>query len=548
MRRLLLRVIGCALIVAGIAGSAAFLGQPVGYRALVRVSARDTAQVARLRQAAWVLDELPLFSRALEASGIESGAWQELLNRLQAGWRGGESGIEIYVEQRNEADAVRLASATAAAFTRYLSDVSQPPATTSRGALPISIARLERAIDELRSKLTVTASDPTSGSGEFEEKRRQFATVTNEMTQRRSELTVLRSQDVARAELNPQRVEAALRNDEMLQQDSQELERNAAQYRTELLLGLDRMPEPLEGLADALHGLVRVLNEQIELKPPAPLRAALEQSQVDARTLDDRRAAFAGKWTQNRQQVAELTLGIQAGALLEKHAALLEGIGQLLAAFRELIDQMRVRMDELARSGGTRETVVSSVVRGNLGSLEERVRAAADTAATLDAGRNFRIDAAERLVRGLLARMREREQLLRRQLQEQAEQQASQIRESSLRTLAERLGQLEQTRESLLEALLKELDALMHSAAESMEDQQIRGQILALEAELQQARAEFAAATPGDLRSIDVICGSPQVEQTLGRSRLFNAVLVGAAALVMTGLAGAVVLAGGKLE
>lgn len=257
----------------------------------------------------------------------------------------------------------------------------------------------------------------------------------------------------------------ALTRDPVSQEDRKELAVQAKKYHTELAVAMVLVDEPLQGLRSALATLLHAIDEQRALTPTPAIAALLEDAQNACRQLDAAAAAFAQSWAAQRsaaEQCEELDeiaklLGIQkdAGA----------GVLALTSQARQLVMTLQANVDKLdtTAEAGTRGVVVSAMLRSELGKLQEKLAKLSESSRSVDPATNFRLDAAERSVRNLSARLSERREALRRQIEATLAAAAADEHQRALDAARQALRELEDQRPARVAALGEALRGLSES-------------------------------------------------------------------------------------
>jgi len=224
----------------------------------------------------------------------------------------------------------------------------------------------------------------------------------------RQRLQVLRLEPVRRGTLTGKQVAEALARDVVYQEDSKELETVARQYRSELAVAMVGVLDPLRSLQDAGRSLSEAVKEQIGLGPPAPTRAVLERCAENVEELNRVLAQFAQDWEARKQTVERLKIPDDLPTLLEQQAEASHSAARVALQVDRLLNALRDQVGGLTRQpqAGTRETVVASVLRGEISVVAERLDALAEAAQAADRRSNVDIDAAHRRLRGLARRLR----------------------------------------------------------------------------------------------------------------------------------------------
>lgn len=539
------RIVPPALVIAAIVAVSAYLGQATAYRAELPLTTNNAATAEAPPAGTAALADAESLSAAGEANGEPVDFWRRLLEQGGAGFRSHGNGWVVFADAPSPLEATRRCSALGQMALKTINARLTGGGAAESNASGQVCEQLER-LAMVRDSEAAAGGDIAPVLAHFQQLRRQIEQDAVELSARRAELTALRAQAMARNALDPAKLQEALQADPVLAEDAREIERNAETLRSEIQLALERLPEVLESLNTALHGVDSALTDQIELKPAPAVRSILEQLQVDVRALADRATTYAGKRSDQRQALAGLVLKDHAEELLKLQADVQGMYGQLLAAMRDFLTHARGRMADLAASGATRDAVVASAVRAGLNPLEEQCGIAEDRGRGLDARFSIRLDAAERQMRSLLNRSRERAATLQRELQEQADSTAGVKHDQDVRRLGELVGQLEQSRETALTAALTELGGVMDALRTNLTAAQQRGAAAALDdARRQLCDGEAATGRPSTTR-VTLTVGQMQLHETAGEHRERVALLLGVGAFMATALAATVAVLSGR--
>lgn len=322
---------------------------------------------------------------------------------------------------------------------------------------------------------------------EFEALRGALGPLMAELREARLHAAALRSQDRPSGALDPAVLEKALQDDAILIEDRREYASIVKAYQTELAMAMVVVADPARELRRALNALQAALQEQRLLEPPAKVSAILDEVSVTLDQLDQALAEFLDEWKEAREEVERLgddgaevvDLVLRQGQAAEAARGICERSAAALARALERVNNLT------QEEGGTREVVVSSLLRGDLGRMQERVAELTESARGVDLTFNFRLEAQDRRLRGLRTRIAQRQESLRAQCQAQADQQAQQHLTEEMQAVGEKAAALEHRRDELLERLLGAALAV-RSGAETLPDRR------RLEAELANAESELA--------------------------------------------------------
>jgi hypothetical protein len=332
------------------------------------------------------------------------------------------------------------------------------------GALRESLEMVERA----QAGIPETA-DWLDARTQFEALQQSAREVGEALATARGTLLALEAQDAPRGVVTTDDFAAALSNDPIYQQDSLEFDEHAKAYQSQLLLAQILIADPLSELQKTLIGLAATIAEQIELNPPLAARTLLEEMDSEVGDLQRLLQQFAGSLDSRRTAlerldpagavVAMFTLQSEA---MDSAQRVSDEIGRVAALLRETVREMAA-----APSAGTRETVISSVLRGEISRVDDDHRRLVEQIGKLDTQKNFELDAADRQVRSLRTRQRDRQERVRATLQEQVDAAAAGTHQNALSAARARVSELDEEREFTLRAIVDQLEVLREREATS---------------------------------------------------------------------------------
>ncbi len=331
--------------------------------------------------------------------------------------------------------------------------------------------------------------------------RAETRALTDELDQARSALVGLQSLDLPRGTLSTETFAAALLADPVYQQDMQELESQARAYQTEVLLGKVLVVDPLEELRKSVRGLAGAVEKQVELRPSVDVQAILEDAAAELDDLNRLLTQFAATWSTRRQEMellrpiddAEKLIAAQQAAF-DSLARVTEEVERVLGVLRETVR----RLGELP-GGGTRESVVAAMLRGELSHLADNLREVRTAGRRLDADENFKLDATDRQVRSLRGRIRARQDRIQAELQATADEEARTSYERTVQARRSEISELDERRDQAMDAVVAQLEVLRELEGSSRALIGLDAEKTALEREvrsLEQRRDELLAAEP----------------------------------------------------
>lgn len=426
-------------------------------------------------------------------------------------------------------------------------DLRRTISSGSAEAPVLLMARLDGELQERRSALQQTraALDQSAAAPSWEALLTGMSGLQAELSETaerlrdvRERLAVLRSQDSPRGSVAPEALREALASDAVLAEDGREFRSAAREYQTELALAMLAVIDPLRELRSRVAGLLKVIDEQRALQPPAEIGAVLETSFTAAEELNRLLAEFAADWDSSSQAVQRARTDEQIVALITQQATSSDAAHSLVDRISKTVEELRGRTGGRGErsGGGTREIVVAAVLRGELNSVAEALAALGEAVGVIDLTLNYRLEAQDRRLRSLLTRIRQREEAIAATLQQSADQLAAGEHEAILRSLTEQAGALEQRRDELLAALAAWIGQFQEAARSIFARWRLeaglhhqQSEIARLEAERERVASTVTPTMielPPDILDVAV----RPVEQVAGVHRWRNAALLGGAA------------------
>jgi chromosome segregation ATPase len=416
-------------------------------------------------------------------------------------------------------------------------------------ARDLLVARLDGELQERRAALQQmqAALDQTAAAPSWETLLEGVAGLRaglDESVERlravREKLANLRSQDSPRGSVAPDALREALTTDAVLAEDGRELRSAAREYQTELALAMLAVLDPLRELRASIGGLLKVIDEQRALQPPAEIGAVLETCSTAADELNRLLAEFAAGWEGSSEAVQRARTDEQIVALIPQQQASADAARGMVDRIARTLEELRGRAGNPGdgSGGGTRQIVVAAVLRGELNHVADALAAFEEGVNAIDLTHNFRLEAQDRRLRALLMRIRQREEAIAAALQQSADQAAAGEHEATVRNLAEEVGRLEQRRDELLAELAASIDRLQEAAQSLFARGTLeaglrhqRSEVARLEAERQ--RAVSATTATIELPPDGLEVAVRPTEQVAGVHRWRNASLLGGAAGVL---------------
>lgn len=357
------------------------------------------------------------------------------------------------------------------------------------------------ALDEQLAALP-PAADRAPLVARLEQLRANRAARSDALTEQRAALAELQATP-PRGLVRDEDVERLLAQDAVYQQDQKEYQAAARAFQESVGLGLVMLDEPSTQLREAANALGAAIAEQLELNPPRPVAAVLEEAKADADRLNEYLQTLTTELPEWREQLETIDIEQNFAALIELHNAALMQVRRVRETAGDTVAATDTRIESLGgEGGGTRAMVVAAVLRGetrNLASVAKQFNAAAKTIALEE---NFELDAADRKVRGLLGRMNRREANLREMAQEAADRRAREAHAAKVAELREEVMQLDDAREQLLAEIGAAQEALFEFDTQTQRQRGLQVQ-RAYQAEICEDLEAQQAALTAELANIE---------------------------------------------
>ena len=460
--------------------------------------------------------------------------------------------IRISVETAEVEPARRLIEAISNGYRELATSWPEEPQALAalselqeeRKRIPGELKELQQQREEHQKRLESLPreSERDELRSAVEQVRIDYDELGRSLAEDRAALIGLESGPVPRGNVLPAKYEDALAADEMYQQDLTEFRTNAVQYRSELVVALLLVVDPVRDLQAILKGFNQTVAEQRELQPPAAVEAALEQCSVDVVAFGEVLASFANQWNNSLDALQELQPEREMIELITLQNVAADAARKVCAQAKVLSDGIRNRLDQLGANidGGTREVVVAAVLRSELGKLSEAVTTLVQTADNTDLSNNVHLDALDRQLRGLRTRLDRRQTSVRQMLQFDADEQARRRHVEQISELRRTVQGFEEQRETLIGELSTKLDELRLLDAEVAQRQEVEAAIRRCKSDqsellrkLADLNQRVAALEPdGPITSLEV--GPVLVKTIAGVDRQLNTGLVGLGAMFLT--------------
>ncbi len=251
-------------------------------------------------------------------------------------------------------------------------------------------------------------------------------------------------------------VDQALAADPIFTEDTKEIDAESRKYRMELALALVTLIEPIKTLRGASRDVGEALREQQELNPPDAIRSVLESLRAELDEYDARLAEFASAWDARRARVEHPSGGEPAIELVASQQAAVDEARAIATASGAFVEKATAALQRFGaeNDASTRAVVVAAVLRGSLNAVTQAAGALSAQTANVDPTTNFKLDAADRQIRGLLSRLQGRRAIVLEQLQRTAHDAAVNERTRLINDARTLVADLEVRRDALTDAVV----------------------------------------------------------------------------------------------
>lgn len=292
----------------------------------------------------------------------------------------------------------------------------------------------------------------------------ELVAATDGLQETRAQLAVLLAAEVPTGHVDDADVAAQTTEDSIYQEDRKEYQAVALKYRAELIVGMMLVADPASKLADALREAADALAEQRALNPPAELVGVLEASAAGVARLQEQVSAFNRTWRSAVEQIEQLDMErdiieLSVAELVDRRRSAADLARKLGDQARQFIEENAARIETLAdaQQQSTRAVVVTSMLRGEHATLQEVVADYQAAIGQVSTSENVKLDTHDRQLRGLQMRLEQRRQLVREQLQLDADQQARAAHTARIDTARAAAREIERKREALATELTETL-------------------------------------------------------------------------------------------
>lgn len=453
-------------------------------------------------------------------------------------------------------DAEQLVRAAVAAHTvRAASGAGDGPLPAEYQALLRRHAELESALQELQAQESAARAAATTAPAltsrtplitAADDLETELGALTTALDEQRAALAVLVATEVPRGEVDPAAVERALADDTIHREDRAEFQAVALEYRRELGVAMLLLTDPAKVLQKTLADFAATLAEQRSLDPPPQIVAVLEACATAIDEAQAKLAPFVGQWQNWTDTVQGLDVSADVVQLVTQQNVVADAARQAAETAGALLQQIGAQIETVDQSqGGTREVVVAAVLRGEQSGLKSAVDAFTTAAAKIAVSGNFELDARDRKLRGLRARLSSRRDTLQQQLQMEADRAAGETHVARVQTAREAVRQLERRREEVVASLVVTLRQLrnLDDATRARIDAEAVAQRRATEIEWHTARLreleqELVDAQPQETGP-ELVTSDEPVIAARAPGRVRNSALAAGAGFVATWLIGA---------
>lgn len=457
-------------------------------------------------------------------------------------------------------EAEQLLRAAVAAHTVWAtSGAGDGPLPAEYQALLRRHAQLESALQELHAQESAAQAAATTAPAltsrtplitAADDLETELGALTTALDEQRAALAVLVATEVPRGEVQPTAVERALADDTIHREDRAEFQAVALEYRRELGVAMLLLTDPAKVLQKTLADFAATLAEQRSLDPPPQIAAVLEACATAVDEAQANLAPFVGQWQNWTDTVQGLDVSADVVQLVSQQNLVADAARQAAETAGTLLQRIGAQIETVDQSqGGTREVVVAAVLRGEQSGLKSAVDAFTAAAAKIAVSGNFELDARDRKLRGLRARLSSRRDTLQQQLQMEADRAAGETHAARVQAAREAVRQLERRREEVVASLVITLRQLrnLDDATRARIDAEAVAQRRASEIEWHAARLreleqELVDAQPQGTGP-ELVTSDEPVIATRAPGRVRNSALAAGAGFGATWLLGALLTA-----
>lgn len=559
------RATGIAAVFALAVGGLWLHFHPVVHRASarIRIATQRTSSEAAVRDHAAALLSPDLAQRwTRDPAGRALWAGAHDTGRLSAFLVPDPPAIDLAVDADTPDAAQRVAGELADRYVAYVNAVPRAsllPAiyrdlVERRDALDAELGRLTRTRTEATTLLALCppAERRDEVGAEVHRLRDAHLAVIDGLERQRETLARLLAGANIRGTVTDGDVSAALAADEMYRADVAEHASEARLLHGEVSAGMVPLSAQLDAWKAALARLDAVLETQRSQAPPTPIASVLEACSVTVRQHLAAADECRGRWSGLRERVAGLDADREVEALLRLQTE----AGDTAEAFAEraagVVADVVARVDGLrgGADGGTRERVTAAALQSELERMARSLGELRRAAGSATLSENLQLDARDRRVRGIRARLQQRRDLVRDDLQRRADAEAALRREELLAGTRAEIARLERERDQLASRQVDALDALRSLEQAVFERRRLEGDvqrcerdIAALSAQRAQVDAQLSDAERGGPQPDRAALVSLSAAQVSGRHRVRDAALgAGVGFAAMLGLCALMVL------
>lgn len=462
------RLVTLALIAALIAGGA-----------WVLMNTRDQVEsVARIQ----IDGDMPLAICAAQLASLggrphadaAGSAWHQAVSagRVIIGQDDPTHTLKITLRGPSPVDNEQTLSTAAARFAQMLPGLSSDPAAdvshrvwaAQRKELDQRLAALRNQRSEVQRQRAAVprAESAESARAALAELQTDAQRITERHTSARDALRTLEDQVEPTGTVSTEDFARGLSDDAIYQQDSAEFEMQTKAYQRELVLSEVLVLDKLEDLQAAAAELATTIDKQLSLDLPLSVRALLEDAGGEADDFDRLLRQFIKSWNTQREATERLHPTQATRELFTAQTEAVQALGRVLTETTRVSGKLRLIVDQISHGNDapTRRTVIGSLLRGELRHIDQARRDVRQVAEGLDTATNFKLDAADRLVRNLSTRLREREKRIRTKLQAAADRDARAQHANAVQQQRAVVADLDQQRETALARIVDQLDLI----------------------------------------------------------------------------------------
>ena len=434
---------------------------------------------------------------------VDAAAWDDA-------WREGRArfspadGVRIELTTPAADTSTRVCAAVAEAAVRLLRSIApdalRSPARDAwraqRNSIDASIRRMRGDLETTRARIAALPQSATweDARDAFRESRAKLNAAEARVSDARRALLAAQARDPQLDEVSQAELRDALAGDSAFQQDLREIAVVMRDYRAALSTALESVTTRLGSFQDAVHDFTKTLAEQRELAPPRAARAVIEAAFESVERIAERFAPTDAGLRDTRARLDSLNSREQVDNLLDAQRQSADAAGAFTAAARDALDKIAAQIAGLTDKTDvqTRYIVIAGELSAAHSAVLEQLSRLERDAAHLSRSGNVRLDASDRQLRGIRARLDERQQLIRRNMKQEALAAAQGEHERTLGALREENTDAQASRDERLATMMEKLNTLRAIETSQVELREQTAAMRAYETSIARATEQLA--------------------------------------------------------